>query len=277
MIYLFLAMLSSMLVSVLMRLSEKHSRGGMGMLTANYLMCCGLSLAFSGGIDLFPAMDGLPAALLMGAFNGMLYLAGFVLLQWNISKNGVVLPATFMKLGVLVPTLLSIFVFSETPGIAQIIGILAAIAAILLIQSGGRQETGSVWGLVLLLLAGGGGDAMSKVFEEIGPAALKDHFLLYTFLTALILCALLCLLKKQPFGWREALWGLAIGIPNYFSARFLLSSLSQVPAVIAYPSYSVGTIILVTLVGVLCFRETLNKRKLTALAVILVSLALLNL
>ncbi len=277
MIYLILAMLSSMLVSVLMRLSEKHSRGVMGMLAANYVMCCGLSLAFSGSIQFFPAVNELPAALGLGAVNGVLYLAGFVLLQWNISKNGVVLPATFMKLGVLVPTLLSILVFGELPRVTQIIGIIAAVAAILLIQSGGRQETGSAWGLVLLLLAGGGGDAMSKVFEEIGPAALKNHFLLYTFLTALILCTVLCIARKQPFTWREALWGLLIGVPNYFSARFLLLSLGEVPAVVAYPCFSVGTIVMVTLVGVLCFREKLNKRKLTALSVILVSLVLLNL
>ena len=134
-----------------------------------------------------------------------------------------------------------------------------------------------MWGLVLLLLAGGGGDAMSKIFEEFGAAPLKNHFLLYTFFTALILCTILAVLKKQPFSLREAFWGLLIGVPNYFSARFLLLSLKDVPAIIAYPSFSVGTIVLVTLVGVLCFKETLNKRKLTALSLITISLALLNL
>ena len=277
MIYLILAMISSMLVSVLMRLSEEHCRGGMGMLAANYVMCCGLSLAFAGSIQFFPAADGLAPALLMGGVNGVLYLAGFVLLQWNIRKNGVVLPATFMKLGVLVPTILSILIFGEIPGLFQLIGILAAIAAILLIQGRKEQEAGSVWGLILLLLAGGGGDAMSKIFEEFGAAPLKNHFLLYTFFTALILCTILAVLKKQPFSLREAFWGLLIGVPNYFSARFLLLSLKDVPAIIAYPSFSVGTIVLVTLVGVLCFKETLNKRKLAALSLITISLALLNL
>ena len=127
MIYLILAMISSMLVSVLMRLSEEHCRGGMGMLAANYVMCCGLSLAFAGSIQFFPAADGLAPALLMGGVNGVLYLAGFVLLQWNIRKNGVVLPATFMKLGVLVPTILSILIFGEIPGLFQLIGILAFV------------------------------------------------------------------------------------------------------------------------------------------------------
>lgn len=277
MIYLLLAMCSSMLISVVMRLSERYSRGGTGMLAVNYLMCCGLSLAFSGSVQLFPAAEGLGKALALGGINGVMYLAGFVMLQWNVSKNGVVLPATFMKLGVLVPTLLSILAFGETPSPAQIGGIFAALAAIVLIQGGGKQETGSVWGLVALLLAGGAGDAMSKVFEEIGPAALKDQFLLYTFMAALILCTVLCIVRRQTPGLKEALFGLLIGVPNYFSARFLLLSLSEVPAVVAYPSYSVGTIVMVTLAGVLLFKENLSRRKMIALGVILVSLALLNL
>jgi len=43
----------------------------------------------------------------------VLYLGSFMLLRWNIRKNGVVLPATFMKLGVLVPTVLSVTVFGR--------------------------------------------------------------------------------------------------------------------------------------------------------------------
>ena len=38
MIYLILAILSSALVSIIMRLSEKHVSGNVGMLAVNYLM-----------------------------------------------------------------------------------------------------------------------------------------------------------------------------------------------------------------------------------------------
>ena len=66
-------------------------------------------------------------------------------------------------------------------------------------------------------------------------------------------------------------------MPNYFSARFLLLSLSAVPAVIAYPSYSVGTIVLIALVGKVFFKERLSRRQLVAMGVILAALILLNL
>ena len=277
MIYLILAIVSSMLVSVLMRLSEGKSRGGAALLAMNYLMCCVLAYIFTGTTDLFPAEDGLPLTIVLGIIGGLFYLGAFILLQWNISRNGVVLPATFMKLGVLVPTLMAIIIFGEAPRLTQILGVIAAVAAILIINGGkGKQQAGSVPGLVLLLLAGGGADGMSKIYEESGTPALKDHFLLYIFIVAFILCLVLCVARRQKIGVHELLFGAAIGVPNYLSSRFLLLALSDVPAVVAFPTYSVATIVLVTLAGVFCFREKLEKRKLTALAIILAALVLLN-
>ena len=179
MIYLVLAIASSAMISVLMRVSEKYSRSGMAMLAMNYLMCCVLAFIFTGTTRLFPAVEGLPLTIALGAVGGLFYLGAFILLQWNISKNGVVLPATFMKLGVLVPTLMAIVIFGEAPRLTQILGVIAAVAAILIINGDkGKQQAGSIIGLVLLLLAGGGADGMSKIYEEAGAPALKDHFLL---------------------------------------------------------------------------------------------------
>lgn len=67
-----------------------------------------------------------------------------------------------------------------------------------------------------------------------------------------------------------------IGIPNFYSSKFLLWALVDVPAVIAYPVYSVGTILVVTLAGVALFRERLEKRQWLALGMILTALVFLN-
>lgn len=277
MINLILAVLSSMLVSMAMRLSEGRIRNKLSMLAVNYLMCACLSGAMMGrSVEQF-ASEGIGLPLLLGLISGALYLAGFVLLQWNIPRNGVALPATFMRLGVLVPTLTSILVFGEMPAPVQIAGMAAAIVAILMIQMDkGKDKAQNGAGLLLLLFCGGTADAMAKVFEEIGNPALKDHYLLFTFVWALLLCVALCVKNKQSLSLRDVGYGMLIGIPNYFSARFLLLSLAHVPAVVAYPTYSVATIVLVTLVGLVFFKERLSRRQIVALCVILVSLALLN-
>jgi len=273
-----MAVVTSALVSIFMRVSEQHVRNNIVMLASNYAMCMGLALCYLPGLNPLPAAQGVGRTALLGALNGVLYLSGFVALNWNIRKNGMVLSATFMKLGVLVPTLMAILFFGEVPSALQLLGILGAVAAIVLIRSEkGTARVQSSLGLLLLPLTGGMADAMSKVYDVYGTAELNSHFLLYTFAVAFGLCVLLAVSKRQSITPKDVLFGLLIGIPNYFTSRFLLLSLKTIPAIVAYPGYSVGAIVLVTLAGVLFFREKLSRRQMTALAVIMGALALLNL
>lgn len=277
MIYLILAILASMLVSVTMRLSESRTEGGVSKLAVNYLMCTLLSVLYAGTTDFVPHAEGIGYALALGAVSGALYLGSFMLLQWNIGVNGVVLPATFMKLGVVVPTILAVILFGETPRLAQVLGVLGAIAAIVLIQmEKGKSRAKNTLGLIVLWLGGGVTDTMAKFYDAWGSPALENHYLLYTFAVALVLCTALALIRRERPTLADAGFGLLLGIPNYYSARFLLLSLSNVPAVVAYPTYSVGTIVMVTLAGRALFGERLSRRQMLAMGVILVSLVLLN-
>lgn len=276
--YLLLAITASALVSILMRLSTDCVKQNVGMLAVNYLTCLVLAAVFALPEGIFPAHEAVGQTIRMGAVHGALYLVSFVLLQINVQKNGVVLSATFMKLGLLVPMAVSVVVFGEKPQLLQIIGFALALGAILLIHSG--KDGGSVRSvlpLLLLLLGGGAADVMAKVFEELGESALSDQFLLYTFVFALLLCLYLMARKKQIPGAPELLWGVLIGIPNFYSAKFLLKALEQLSAVIVYPTYSVATLLVITMTGVLFFREKLGRRQWLALGIILVALTLLNL
>ena len=277
MLNLLLAIVSSALVSVTMRLSERAIKNNTAMLAVNYIMCAFLAWAYTGFDSWFLTGTGRQATVIMGWINGILYLAGFVLLQRNIQTNGVVLSATFIKLGLLVSMVVSVVFFGERPQAWQWAGFVLAVAAIVLMNyRPGEGKAGNMAGLLLLLLAGGGGDAMSKIFEELGNPAHSGHFLLYTFLVALALCTGLYRIRGEKPGKWEWLFGLLIGIPNFFSAKFLLGALKDIAAVVVYPVYSVATILAVTVTGVLVFREKLEKKQWLALGMILVALVLLN-
>ena len=277
MLNLILAIVSSALVSVTMRFSETKIKNNLAMLAVNYLMCTFLAWVYIGFGSSRPVELGRPLTVILGSINGVLYLAGFVLLQHNIRTNGVVLSATFIKLGLLVAMVVSVVFFGERPETWQWAGFGLAVAAIVLMNyRPGEGKARNMAGLLLLLLAGGGGDAMSKIFEEVGNPAFSGHFLMNTFLMALGLCLILFGVGKKPAGKWEVIFGLLIGIPNFFSAKFLLGALKDIAAVIVYPVYSVSTILVVTVTGVLVFREKLEKRQWLALGMILVALALLN-
>jgi drug/metabolite transporter (DMT)-like permease len=277
MLYLLLAILSSALIAVIMRLSSGKVRANLSMLAANYLVCL-LLAAICGNFMVFPKdQPGFSMTVLMGMGNGALYLLGFVLLQYNTRKNGIVLSSVFMKLGLLVPMVLSVLVFRESPTWMQIVGFVLALAAILLLNLKKQTVAGQKrWTLLVMLLMCGGADAMSKVFEVLGPAVLSEQFLFYTFAMALVLCGGLVICQKERPGLRELLFGIAIGVPNFFASKFLLLSLKNLPAVVVFPSFSIGTMLLATLAGVVFYKERLSKLQWAALTTIVAALLLLN-
>jgi len=130
---------------------------------------------------------------------------------------------------------------------------------------------------VIMLLIGGMGDGMSKVYEVYGSGSLKNLFLFFTFSAALLLCLGLMSRKKERLGLKEIAFGAMLGIPNFLSSLFLLNSLATVPAVIAFPTFSVAVILVVAIAGMLCFRERLNHRQLLGGFLICIALILLNL
>lgn len=278
MLYLLLAVFSSAMVSIVMRLSDRKVSNNLGLLVMNYLMCSLLSAAHAGfGNLITPGNPLLAITTAMGCFNGVLYLVSFMLLQFNIQCNGVVLSSTFMKLGLLVTMVISVCFYREIPSFIQSVGFVLAVGAIILINyQKGTKQTDFKAGLLWLLLCGGMADAMSKVFEESGVPGMEGQFLFFTFFTALVFCVLCMLVKGQQIGRWEIFFGLLIGIPNFYSSKFLLRSLDDVAAVIAYPVYSVAGILIVTLAGVALFRERLEKRQWFALSMILAALILLN-
>ncbi len=277
MIFLILAILSSSLVSIMMRIGSAQVKNNIGMLAANYMTCAFVAAMYTLGQPLFPRGADFAPTLSLGAINGLLFLASFIIFQFNVQKNGVVLSSVFMKLGLIVPLVVSIAFFDEGLGVTQAVGLALAIAAIIMINISPEKSNGKIGiNLILLLLVSGMAEMMIKIFEEVGNSGFSSQFLLYTFASALVLCLGLLLVKKQSIGAKELLFGALIGVPNFFSAKFLLRALADIPAVIAYPTSSVATILVVSLVGVFSFRERLRKLQWLAVCFIVAALALLN-
>ena len=277
MLLLLLAVLSSSMISILMRVSSDRIRANLSMLAVNYLVCALLGAAYTGFRPAMPSVPGFSKMAVLGLISGGLYLAGFMLFQRNTRKYGIVLTSIFMKLGLLVPVVMSMVLFREVPTPVQALGFCIAVAAIILINLK-KDETGRGFGmaLLLMLLLCGSCDAMSKVYERMGPAALSDSYLLWTFATAFALCAVLAMGNREKPGPGEFFFGALIGIPNFFSAKFLLGALAKLPAVVVYPTFSVATLLIVTLTGIAVFRERLSKGQWAALAMIITALVLLN-
>ena len=279
MFYLLLAIISSVLISYIMRYIEPRVQNQMGMFMSNYLICALLSCVFMQNAPWITLQTMTLKDSLIGIVTGVMYLYSFVAMKANMKHNGVVLTTIFMKLGVLLPTTMAVVVFKESLSSMQFIGFILAIFAIVLInfekeamQSGGKKAL-----LFVSLFLSGMCDAMSNVFEQMGNPINKDGFLFATFIMATLLALVLALRNDTKMTKKDALYGVIIGIPNYFSARFMLLALGKLSAVLVYPTFSVSTIVIITFVSYVLFKEKLSLKKIIAIGIIAVALCLLNL
>ncbi len=280
--YLILGFSCSALVSIVLKASGNLDHDRYGMLTVNYMACLIPFIISQIGRDL-PAMDlDFGICIAAAAANSLLYIAGMVMNQINARRSGAILQSAFARLGVMVPVLISIIAFGERPTAMQTIAIALVLLAFCLMNIPQGSGSGSIsrpaFALLLLgLLFGGLADSMLKVFEVFGSAHLDDWFMGATFIFAALLCLAATIAGKGRIVKNEIAIGIMLGIPNYLSSLFLLKSLSSVSAYIAYPTYSVGAILVVMTVSIAAFRERLPLWSRVGIALIVPAIILLNL
>ncbi len=289
MLFLILAAFSSAVLTLVLKLFRNPEGNRFGILLGNYLTCAliaFLQMLEKGGVFAVSA-----STLVMSLIGGVLFVAGLVMIQTSVDRNGATLTAAFSKLGLIIPLLISFLFFGEVPSLLKLLGLGLTIGAILLINLGSGDKAQAAAGseegrisltvLLLTLLANGSAESMAKVFSHLGDPREDTRYFFFLFLTAAILTFLLSAAEKRKSGRRlrirELAAGILAGIPNYFCSYFLLKALLELPATLVYPAFSVGSILLVTAAGALFFREKLSRRQLAGLGLILGALILLNL
>lgn len=280
MLFLIAAFVCSGGMAITLRLAENNRCCARTVTAANYVVAAAVSLAFVGGRGVLPVNADMRMAAALGSVNGVLYLLTFLLYQINIRRNGTPLTASFSRLGVLVPTVLSLLVFGERPEQLQWLGIALALAAIIVINytPGEKREggAGKMW-LVVLFCVAGTSDMMSKVFETmVHDHTLGETFVFYVFLVALAISLVRLAAAHERLRLKDCCWGLAVGVLNYLSTLALLKAILVMPAFIAYPVYSVGVIIFVNFINFIFLKEPLTKRQYAGMAIIAAALVCLN-
>lgn len=304
MIYLIIGVLLSSLVTVLFKVADRLRLDSDNLILVNYLLAAVVSGVLCGQAGLY---TGLPARLMsadpftllssktpgntclllviVGVFSGIYFIVDLFNTKSSVVYNGATLTALFGKFGFLISTFTAAVVWNEIPSARQLVGIGLAIAAILL-ASGGVKDTGNAKKPLLLaaLVATGG------LMEINGKCAvyytLDGYDSLYVsviFSVAFLLCvahaAHSCIRRKARFtiSWRDILGGIVLGMPNVAGSYLSLKAMQTVPANIYFPTNAVGNLVVVSLAGMLLFREKTNTMQKLAIVITVVSLTLLNL
>ncbi len=218
---------------------------------------------------------GFPAILLGGAAGVMFFLA-LILYQRAVTDHGAGTAGMYGKLGVLVPMLLSIFLWKELPSNLQWVGLAVALAAIVVSQAERRIGPARP-ALLLLLLAMGLSEFSNKIFEYYFADQIRAIYLALLFGTAFVVSVAFLIARRIKPRRTEVLWGVAVGVPNLFSSFFLIAALQTIPAAVAFPVFSAGSIALIVLGAWIVFRDKPRPLEWISLALTAVALVLVNL
>lgn len=280
---LLLAALCSASMTIVLRLFPASSSCRYGILLGNYLTCTVTGfLLLSDKSMLFQAHA---STVLCGLLGGVLFVISLVCIQSSIPVNGAIFTSAFSKLGLLVPLLLSIVLLGERPALLQILGMVLVLASILIFSPEEEAEHGGIVLhlplLLAVLLTNGAADAMAKLYNAVGVRNEEPLYIFLVFLCAALLTGVLLMHEMHGSGRspsaRDLCAGILVGIPNYFSSILLLYSLHGIPGYIVYPVFSSGTILIVTAVSSVFFKEILDRRQMAGLFLLAVSIILLNL
>lgn len=261
MIYLLLATLGAVYIALVLKSGQARRHSRMVVLATNYLTA---SLV-TGGYHLV-THGPLPslATVLWGSGAGMFFAVSLFLWMVVIEHAGMGASTAAMRLSVVWPALSSVVLFGELPSLGQSLGLgLALIAIALLTLRSGLSPSalrGSGPGALLALFVTSGACGMSlKLFHEWGDPGQRSMFLVLIFLSAGVLSGGWVGLRRWRSG--EALHGpdlrdgVLFGLGNVAGNGFLLKSLETVPGIVAFPLRDSAVIVLVSVLGVLVWKE----------------------
>lgn len=303
MFFLLLAIICSSSIALIFKYTENSNCNRLVITSANYFMAFGVSLIMILGRGLLKgiSLDGAflqdfyriiknenvqlsPSSSIflgmgLGLIAGVFFFYSFIFYQKSVKVNGASLSGAFGKIGILIPMLLSVFIWKEYPTYMQWIGISLAILAIVLVNlvkvtKISSSEKSSL--LCLLFLFGGLAEFSNKIYQYYAINKYKDIFLFVVFFIAFIISISYCIFQRVVVCKKDIITGFAVGIPNLFSSYFLILALDSVKASVVFPLYSAGSIVLINVGSFILFHERVNVRNKVAIFLTVIALLFIN-
>lgn len=276
-----ISLICSVSVGILLKIAKKYDVAFMQIIGWNYIVSLLLArFIFIPNLSEI-SVSNLPFLILSGLW--ILLPLVFLIQALSLKHVGIVKTDIAQRLSLFIPILASYFLFDETFTTYKIIGLVIAFIAIFftLDKAETSQNTDKKWQYPLMVLLGFGViDVLFKKMVVFSGIAFTTTLYL-TFIGALVVSWLingfLIFTKKQKFGINNIFWGIALGLLNFGNIYFYLKAhkeLSENPSTV-FATMNLGVIILGSFIGVLFFKEKLNKRNYFGIVLALIAVVLI--
>lgn len=256
------------------------------IIATNYLLCVILGIA-NESVSAHAGINFSEPWIWWAVAHGPLLVLNFFLLARSTDKAGIAITSLASRLSVGIPVILGIWLFSDTLSLIRGAGLILAGISLWLAIGVSKVTTQSISERLLPPLV--------FIFYGVHFTILKyvqSKFLgetdLHLYSAAIFFVALFVTLfiigfrtnsMRERVSSQALVLGALLGICNYGVVYFLLAALASptLSPAFTYPTYSVGVVLLSTMLGFLLFKEELTRRKLVGMSVGVISILLLSL
>lgn len=268
MIYLLLSILSSTVIFVTFKVTERFKANLIKLITVNYLIATIFGFSFNRYPISFSTVlkaSWLPYALLIG----LSFILMFFLIGYTIRKSGITVTTIAGKMSMVVPILFSILYFSEKTSLLKTTGLILATGSVFLScyrPLTKKKNLVLVLLPILIFLGSGLTDSLVKYAQtHFISNSMSLLFSTIVFATALIIGLLYIVFTprsvSKSISIPELLGGTVLGLANFGSLYFFILALnnSKLDSSIVFGLNNSCIVLLSILIGSLAFNEKISK------------------
>ncbi|MDR6782236.1 drug/metabolite transporter (DMT)-like permease [Pedobacter africanus] len=281
MIYLLISICCSVTVAVLLKLARRYKINIVQAVTWNYLFAIVLSLFF-----FKPSFSELTSAPVNSVYIalGILLPVVFWFLAGSVRNIGIVKTDIAQRLSLFLPIMAAYFIFKEQFSLLKIAGLSVGFIAIFftLYKKTAQKNEGLNWLYPIFVFIGFGIiDILFKKIAQIKAIPYTSSLIvifILAFVISLVAVFYLSAFKKQKIEFVNFICGCILGFFNFFNILFYLKAhrmMADNPSVV-FAAMNMGVIIAGSLVGILIFKEKLNKLNYWGLALALLAILLIT-
>lgn len=281
-ITLILSIIFASLLFNIFKFFEKYKVVTLNAIVVNYLVAGSLSFILSPNtksIDYATQQPWFPIAIVLG----FIFVSLFQVMAYASQHISITTATIANKITFIFPTSLGIIFFNEDWNFIKLIGFIIAIAAIFLTaEKKIKLPKGNSYVVIGLLFFGGGllecllNYSNQNLIAPLDTSIFFGYLFFFAFLFGTLMMGRLIFKTKNLPTKRDILWGLILGIPNYFSMYLLLESLDELPSSTVFPVANMGVILISTFFSVLFFKEKISLKKSLALVCSILAIGLIS-
>jgi drug/metabolite transporter (DMT)-like permease len=264
MLYIFLSVCCSVLVSVLLKMARRYQINVVQAITWNYSMA-----AFLTWIFLKPQLASITSAPLnIYLLLGILLPAIFYVMAAAVRNAGIVRTDVAQRLSLLISLSAAFLLFGDQMSLAKVIGIIVGFAAIFCLIPWQKthvvsQSNKSTWIYLVGVFLGIG--VIDILFKQMALNKTAPYtaslFVVYVlaFIVSVVGTVYQVKFKKKRFLFRNIFFGWILGLFNFGNILFYLKAhqaLEHDPSTV-FTAMNIGVIAAGTLVGLFIFKEKL--------------------